>query len=86
VDLASIAAAALRLALTLLLPALLASLVVSLALAAFELMTQGQDAQLSFVPRLFAVALALFLGHELMSAELVAFTGDVFRTIALVAR
>ena len=85
-QLASFATDALRLALTLLLPALAAAFVVSLAIAAFELMTQGQDSQLSFVPRLLAVVLTVFLGHELMSAELVAFTGDVFRNITLVAR
>ena len=85
-DLPGFAADALRLALTLSLPALAASLAIGLALALFELITQGQDANLSFVPRLLAVSLILFATRELLSSQLLSFTSDVFRSIALVAR
>ncbi len=85
-DLATLAADSIRLALTLALPALIAAFAVGTVLALFDLATQGQDVSVGFVPRLLAVALVLFVGREFLSAELVRFTSDVFHTISLVQR
>jgi flagellar biosynthesis protein FliQ len=85
-DLAHLAEQALRLALALSLPALLACLAVSLVLSFFQLTAQGQDASLGFVPRLFAVAGALFVGHAFMASELAQFTSAVFVGIRELAR
>jgi flagellar biosynthetic protein FliQ len=84
VDLASIAADALRLVLALALPALIASFALSVLLSFFDVATQGQDASLSFVPRLLAVALVLFVGREFLSTELVQFAASVVHDISLV--
>jgi flagellar biosynthesis protein FliQ len=84
-SLATFAADAISLALALVLPALVACFVVGLALAFFEVMTQGQDASLGFVPRLLAVGVTVFLSAGFISAELVQFTERVFRNIALLA-
>jgi flagellar biosynthesis protein FliQ len=85
-DLATLAADSIRLALTLALPALIAAFAVGVVLALFDLATQGQDVSVGFVPRLLAVALVLFVGREFYSVELVRFTSDVFHTISLVQR
>ncbi|HET6339112.1 MAG TPA: flagellar biosynthetic protein FliQ [Polyangiales bacterium] len=85
-DLPSIAAEAVRLALSLALPALIAAFIVSVLLALFEVATQGQDASVSFVPRLLAVALVLYVGREFLGTELVHFTQSVVRDISLVSR
>jgi flagellar biosynthetic protein FliQ len=85
-DLAALAVQALRLALALSLPALLACLVVSVVLSFFELTSQGQDSGLGFVPRLFAVGGALFVGHAFMASELTQFTSAVFVGIRELAR
>ena len=77
---------ALQLALTLVLPALLASLAIGLVLSFFDFAAQGQDAGLSFVPRLLAVAAVLLLAREVLSSELVQFTSRVFAQIALVSQ
>jgi flagellar biosynthesis protein FliQ len=86
VDLPSIAADALRLVLALALPALIASFALSLVLSLFAVTTQGQDGSLSFVPRLLAVALVLFVGREFLGTELVSFTAGIFQQISLVHR
>ena len=85
-DLSSIAADALRLVLALALPALVASFALRVVLSLFAVATQGQDASVSFVPRLLAVALVLFLGREFLGTELVQFTASIFHHISLVQR
>jgi flagellar biosynthetic protein FliQ len=86
VDLPSITADAVRLALSLALPALIAAFVASVLLVLFDVATQGQDASLGFVPRLLAVAIVLYLGREFLGSELVQFTSHVLHDIALVQR
>jgi flagellar biosynthetic protein FliQ len=86
VDLPAIAADALRLVLALALPALLASFALSVLLSLFAVATQGQDASLSFVPRLLAVALVLFVGRQFLGTELVQFTASIVHNISLVQR
>jgi flagellar biosynthetic protein FliQ len=83
-DLPAMATDTIRLALTLALPALLAAFAVGAILALFDLATHGADASISFVPRILAVALVLFVGRELLSTELVHFTSSILHTISLV--
>jgi flagellar biosynthetic protein FliQ len=73
---------ALRLGLWLAAPALVASLIAGIVTGLGQAATQVQDAALSFVPRLFAVGLALALSGAWMSAKLVSFTSDLWRQIA----
>jgi flagellar biosynthesis protein FliQ len=83
-DLAALAADSIRLSLMLALPALIGAFAVGVVLALFDLATQGQDSSVSFVPRILAVALVLFVGREFLSTELVQFTSSIFHTISLV--
>ena len=70
---------ALELALWLSLPALGASLLVGVVTATLQSATQVQDPALSFVPRLIAVALALFASATWMGDRLLAFATGVLR-------
>jgi flagellar biosynthetic protein FliQ len=83
-DLPALAANSIRLALTLALPALIAAFAVGALLALFDLTTQGTDSSISFVPRILAVALVLFVGREFLSTELLHFTSSILHTISLV--
>lgn len=85
-DLPSVAADAVRLALSLALPALIAAFVVSILLALFDIATQGQDASLSFVPRLLAIGLVLYVSRAYLGSELTHFTRTVVHDISLVQR
>jgi type III secretion HrpO family protein len=73
------------LALTLLLsaPALGAAFAVGLVSGLLQTATQLQDATLSFVPRLLAVAGALVLGGAWMGAQLLEFTRQLWTNLAL---
>jgi flagellar biosynthesis protein FliQ len=73
---------ALGLAFWLSLPALLASALAGALAGAFQGATQVQDPALSFVPRLLAVAGALFLGGAWMSERLLAFAEQALRGLA----
>lgn len=55
-------------------PALVASLGIGLAVGVAQATTQIQDAALSHVPKIAAVAIALVAGGSWMTAELVSFT------------
>jgi flagellar biosynthetic protein FliQ len=84
VDLPSIAADAVRLALSLALPALIAAFVVSVLLSLFDVATQGQDTSLGFVPRLIAVAIVIYVGREFLGTQVVEFASVVMHDIARV--
>lgn len=80
-QLAHVASEALQLMLWLSAPALLASVLVGLCTGLLQAATQIQDPALSFVPRLLAVAAALFVTAAWMSERLVSFTGALWRDI-----
>jgi flagellar biosynthesis protein FliQ len=86
VDLPSLAADAIRLAISLALPALIAAFAVSVLLSLFDVATQGQDASVGFVPRLLAVGVVLYVGRAFLSTELVQFASTIIHDIALVQR
>jgi len=62
-------------------PALVTALVVGLAISLLQSITQLQEATLSFVPKLAAVAVALVICGHWMITEMVAFTNDLFAKI-----
>ncbi|MGD8862397.1 MAG: flagellar biosynthetic protein FliQ [Myxococcales bacterium] len=88
-DLAALTARLLdALSLTLLLsaPALIAAAALGLLSGVLQGATQVQDASLSFVPRLLAVALALALFGPGLAEQLLAFTGELWGSLAGLAR
>jgi flagellar biosynthesis protein FliQ len=76
------------LSLTLLLsaPALIAAAALGLLSGVVQGATQVQDASLSFVPRLLAVAAALLLFGPALGEQLVAFTGELWGSLAGLSR
>jgi len=62
-------------------PVLVTALVVGLAVSLLQSITQLQEATLSFVPKLAAVAVALVISGQWMISEMVAFTNDLFARI-----
>lgn len=74
-------ALALQLALLLAAPALCASALAGLLSGLLQSATQVQDPLLSFVPRLLAVALALFWSGGWIMAKLVAFTTPLWHRL-----
>jgi flagellar biosynthetic protein FliQ len=62
-------------------PVLVTALVVGLAISLLQSITQLQEATLSFVPKLAAVAVALLICGHWMISEMVAFTNDLFAKI-----
>lgn len=76
---------ALSLSLWLALPALAASALAGLVSGLVQSATQVQDPALGFVPRLFAVAGALFLSASFMQARLLAFAHELFGALARLA-
>jgi flagellar biosynthetic protein FliQ len=72
---------ALSLALYVSAPVLVASLVVGLVVGIAQATTQVQDAALSHVPKLAAVALVLLATAGWMSTELTTFTRDLFTAL-----
>ncbi len=67
-------------------PILLAATAVSLAIAVAQVMTSVQDATVSTVPRLAAVAIIAFLLTPWMLHRLVAFTIQLFQDFRPYAR
>ena len=55
-------------------PVLITALVVGFAVSLLQAVTQLQDATLSFVPKIIAVAIALLISGNWMLHELVSFT------------
>jgi flagellar biosynthetic protein FliQ len=77
---------ALSLALLLSAPALLAAAAAGLVSGVLQGATQVQDASLSLVPKLFAVALTLLLLGPLLGERLVGFTAELWSSLAELAR
>lgn len=73
---------ALQLVLWLAAPALGACLLVSLLTSALSAATQANDPSLGFVPKLFAVLLALFLSRDFLAQQLVGFSSRVLQDMA----
>lgn len=67
-------------------PALLVSLTVGLAVSLFQAVTQIQEFTLTFVPKILAVFLCLYLLFPWMSREILGFTAGIMERIAMVAR
>lgn len=72
---------ALYLVLLLSAPVLVVSLFVGLFVGIVQTMTQVQEQTLSFVPKLFAVGLALIVAGGWMGTQLVAFTRSLFEMV-----
>jgi len=67
-------------------PLLLVSLVVGLFIAFFQSITQLQEMTLTFVPKILAVFLAIFIGLPWMLKVLVSFTRNLFENIPMYVR
>ncbi len=67
-------------------PIILVTLAVGLAISIFQAATQINEATLTFVPKVIAVAVVLTVFGPGMLENLVAFTRDIFLTAAEVAR
>ena len=62
-------------------PVLLTALSVGFAISLFQSITQIQEVTLSFVPKAFAVAVALLVCGHWMISEVVSFTHELFARI-----
>jgi flagellar biosynthetic protein FliQ len=62
-------------------PILAVSLAVGLAVALFQALTQIQEASLSFVPKLLAIALVIALSGHWMIAQIEYFVATLFQQI-----
>jgi len=69
---------ALWLAVLLAAPLLLSALAVGLLIGIFQAATQIQEMTLSFIPKLIALVLALFLGGPWMLSVLISFTQRLY--------
>ena len=59
-------------------PILLTALLIGFAISLFQSVTQIQEATLSFVPKMIAVAIALLITGNWVLSELVSFTHHLF--------
>lgn len=82
VDLASSLVDALQLALWLAAPALAACLVVAALTSVMQGALQASDPSISFVPKFFAVLVALWLSYGFVAERLMAFSSKVFALMA----
>jgi flagellar biosynthetic protein FliQ len=62
-------------------PILLTALLVGFLISLFQAATQIQEATLSFVPKMIAVAIALLVTGNWVLSELVSFTHSLFDTL-----
>jgi len=62
-------------------PILLTALLVGFLISLFQAATQIQEATLSFVPKMIAVAIALLVTGNWVLSELVGFTQSLFDTL-----
>lgn len=67
-------------------PVLLVSLVVGLIISLFQAVTQIQEVTLTFVPKIIAVFLCLFLLFPWMAGKLMAFTVQIVEKIPVYIR
>lgn len=63
-------------------PTMVVALVVGLAVSLFQALTQIQEMTLTFVPKIVAIVLALFLFMPFMLSSLSGFTQGLFARIA----
>ena len=77
-DITDIAAQTMMVAAKVAAPILLTALLVGFLISLFQAATQIQEATLSFVPKMIAVAIALLVTGNWALAELVGFTHDLF--------
>ena len=61
-------------------PLLMIALVVGLAISILQAVTQIQEQTLSFVPKLFAIALAFLVGMPWMLQVMIKYTTELFRS------
>jgi flagellar biosynthetic protein FliQ len=64
-------------------PLLFVALLVGLAVSVFQALTQINEATLSFIPKIFAIAGALLIMGPWMLRVMVSFTTDLYEHIAL---
>lgn len=62
-------------------PILLTALLVGFLISLFQAATQIQEATLSFVPKMIAVAIALLVTGNWVLSEMVSFTQSLFDTL-----
>ena len=62
-------------------PVLVVSLAVGLAISLVQSVTQIQEATLTFVPKLVAVAVVIVVAGNWMLAQVVGFTNQLFETL-----
>lgn len=62
-------------------PLLIAALVVGLLVGVFQAATQIQEMTLSFIPKLLALVIALFVGGPWMISVIVSFSRQLFQDI-----
>jgi len=62
-------------------PILLTALLVGFMISLFQAATQIQEATLSFVPKMIAVAIALLVTGNWVLSELVSFTDQLFESL-----
>ena len=77
-DVTEIAAQTMMVAAKVAAPILLTALLVGFAISLFQAATQIQEATLSFVPKMIAVAIAMLVTGNWVLAELVDFTHSLF--------
>ncbi len=77
-DVTDIAAQTMMVAAKVAAPILLTALIVGFLISLFQAATQIQEATLSFVPKMIAVAIALLLTGNWVLSELVSFTHTLF--------
>ena len=63
-------------------PTMVVALVVGLAVSLFQALTQIQEMTLTFVPKIVAIVLALFLFMPFMLSSLTGYTQGLFARIA----
>ncbi|MGD0088785.1 MAG: flagellar biosynthetic protein FliQ [Planctomycetota bacterium] len=67
-------------------PMLVAALVVGLTISLFQAVTQLNDPTISFLPKVVAVALALWIAWSWIMQELVTYTVHIFHLMEQVTR
>lgn len=72
---------ALAITLKISLPFLLAGLVIGLLVSIFQAATQIQEVTLSFIPKILVTGAVLAIGGPWMLDQMLAYTGDLFRSI-----
>ena len=77
-DVTEIATQTLLLAAKVAAPILLTALLVGFMISLFQAATQIQEATLSFVPKMIAVAIALLVTGNWVLSQLIGFTHDLF--------